>query len=91
MADRHTLEELNNCSREELITIVLMMQGQLDTIDGQLSFFDEAENCCTLSVPEPAAEEVLPFRRNHKKKGRLFSNLLELHVLELNKALMEEK
>ena len=26
MADRHTLEELNNCSREELITIVLMMQ-----------------------------------------------------------------
>ena len=51
MADRHTLEELNNCSREELITIVLMMQGQLDTIDGQLSFFDEAENCCTLSVP----------------------------------------
>ena len=81
MADRHTLEELNNCSREELITIVLMMQGQLDTlnenierlieqvriansyrfgkhtetldsIDGQLSFFDEAESCC---VPEPAA------------------------------------
>ena len=33
MADRHTLEELNNCSREELITIVLMMQGQLDTCD----------------------------------------------------------
>lgn len=28
MADRHTLEELNNCSREELITIVLMMQGR---------------------------------------------------------------
>ena len=98
MADRHTLEELNNCSREELITIVLMMQGQLDTlnenierlieqvriansyrfgkhtetldsIDGQLSFFDEAESCCDLSVPEPAAEEVLPSRRNHRKKG----------------------
>lgn len=33
MADRHTLEELNNCSREELITIVLMMQGQLDTLN----------------------------------------------------------
>ena len=77
-----TLEELNNCSREELITIVLMMQGQLDTlnenierlieqvriansyrfgkhaetldsIDGQLSFFDEAESCCDLSVPPP--------------------------------------
>ena len=33
MADRHTLEELNNCSREELITIVLMMQGQPDTLN----------------------------------------------------------
>ena len=33
MVDRHTLEELNNCSREELITIVLMMQGQLDTLN----------------------------------------------------------
>lgn len=29
MAQKHTLEELNNCSREELITIVLMMQGNL--------------------------------------------------------------
>ena len=94
MADRHTLEELNNCSREELITIVLMMQGQLDTlnenierlieqvriansyrfgkhtetldsIDGQLSFFDEAENCCNLSVPEPAAEEVFYGNTRH--------------------------
>lgn len=104
MADRHTPEELNNCSREELITIVLMMQGQLDTlnedierlieqvriansyrfgkhtetmdsIDGQLSFFDKAENCCNLSVPEPAAEEVLPSRRNHKKKGQRETDL----------------
>ena len=104
MADRHTLEELNNCSREELITIVLMMQGQLDTlnenierlieqvriansyrfgkhtetldsIDGQMSFFDEAESCCDLSVPEPAAEEVLPSRRNHKKKGQRETDL----------------
>ena len=33
MADRHTLEEMNNCSREELITIVLIMQGQLDTLN----------------------------------------------------------
>lgn len=68
MADRHTLEELNNCSREELITIILMMPGQL-------SFFDEAESCCDLSVPEPAAEEVLPSRRNHKKKGQRETDL----------------
>ena len=68
MADRHTLEELNNCSREELIPIILMMPGQL-------SFFDEAESCCDLSVPEPAAEEVLPSRRNHKKKGQRETDL----------------
>ena len=29
MAQKHTLEELNNCSREELITIVIMIQGSL--------------------------------------------------------------
>ena len=33
MAGKHTLEELNQCSREELITMVLMMQGQLDTLN----------------------------------------------------------
>lgn len=99
MAARHTLEELNNCSREELITTVLMMQGQLDAlnenierlieqvriansyrfgkhtetldaIDGQLSFFDEAEGYSDLSAPEPVTEEVLPSRHNHKKKGQ---------------------
>ena len=99
MAGKHTLEELNQCSREELITMVLMMQGQLDTlnenieklieqvriansyrfgkrtetlksIEGQLSFFDEAEALCDLSVPEPEAGEVLPHRKSNKKKGQ---------------------
>ena len=36
MAQKHPLEELNNCSREELITIVLMMQGQLDTLNDNI-------------------------------------------------------
>lgn len=99
MAGKHTLEELNQCSREELITMVLMMQGQLDTlnenieklieqvriansyrfgkrtetlksIEGQLSFFDEAEALCDLSVPEPEAGEVLSHRKSNKKKGQ---------------------
>ena len=99
MAQKHTLEELNNCSREELITIVLMMQGQLDalndnieklieqvriannyrfgkhtetlkSIEGQLSFFDEAEAACDESKKEPSAEEVLPAKRTVKKKGQ---------------------
>lgn len=99
MTNKHTLEELNNCSREELITIVLMMQGQLDalnenieklieqvriannyrfgrqtetlkSIEGQLSFFDEAEASYDESAPEPAAEEVLPAKQSKKKKGQ---------------------
>lgn len=99
MAQKHTLEELNNCSREELITIVLMMQGQLDTlndnieklieqvriannyrfgkhtetlksIEGQLSFFDEAEAACDEPFGEPSAEEVLPAKHRAKKKGQ---------------------
>ena len=104
MANKHTLEELNNCSREELITIVLMMQGQLDAlnenierlieqvrianshrfgrhtetlsaIEGQLSFFDEAESLCDLNIPEPQPEEVLPPKRSPKKKGQRDINL----------------
>lgn len=99
MADKHTLEELNNCSREELITMVLMMQGQLDTlnenieklieqvriansyrfgkhteklnvIDGQLSFFDEADAMYSSSLEEPSAEDILPTRKRPKKKGQ---------------------
>lgn len=99
MANKHTLEELNNLSREELITMVLMMQGQLDalnenieklieqvriansyrfgrhtetlkSIEGQLSFFDEAEAAYDESVSEPVAEEILPARQSRKKKGQ---------------------
>ena len=33
MNTKHTLDELNNCSREELITFVLLMQGQLDVLN----------------------------------------------------------
>ena len=98
MAQKHTLEELNNCSREELITIVLMMQGQLDAlndnieklieqvriannyrfgkhtetlkaIEGQLSFFDEAEAACDESSKEPSAEEVLPAAYSEEKRS----------------------
>ena len=33
MGSKHTLDELNNLSREELITIILGMQGQLDALN----------------------------------------------------------
>lgn len=98
MAGKHTLEELNNLSREELITIILGMQGQLDalnenieklieqvrlanqhrfgrhtetmeSIEGQLSFFDEADALYNPLVQEPDAEDVLP-RKAKKKKAK---------------------
>lgn len=46
MAQKHTLEELNNCSREELITIVLMMQGQLDTLNDNIEKLIEQVRIC---------------------------------------------
>ena len=30
---KHTLEELNNSSREELITMILMMEGQMEQLN----------------------------------------------------------
>ena len=98
MAGKHTLGELNNLSREELITIILGMQGQLDalnenieklieqvrlanqhrfgrhtetikSIEGQLSFFDEADALYNPLVQEPDVEDVLP-RKAKKKKAK---------------------
>lgn len=99
MDTKHTFNELNNCSREELITMVVSMQGQLETlnanittlteqlrvmanarfgkrteklhqIEGQLSFFDEIETVCDLSVPEPSEEEIIPVLKKKKAKGQ---------------------
>lgn len=98
MAGKHTQGELNNLSREELITIILGMQRQLDalnenieklieqvrlanqhrfgrhtetmeSIDGQLSFFDEADALYNPLVQEPDVEDVLP-RKAKKKKAK---------------------
>ena len=109
MDHKHTLTELNNCSREELITMVLSMQGQLDmlnqnieklieqvrlansyrfgkhtetlkSIDGQLSFFDEAEAAYDASVPEPSADEILPTKRSQKKTGKRDLDLKDFPV-----------
>ena len=100
MSQKHTLEELNTLSREELITIVLTMQGRLDTlnenieklieqvrlanqhrfgrstetmksIDGQLSFFDEADALYDAGIAEPEEDEVIPPKpRKKKTKGQ---------------------
>lgn len=109
MDNKYALAELNNCSREELITMVLSMQGQLDmlnqnieklieqvrlanshrfgkhtetlkSIDGQLSFFDEAEAAYDASIPEPSADEILTKKRSQKKKGKRDLDLKDFPV-----------
>jgi hypothetical protein len=47
----------------------------LSSIDGQLSFFDEADATCNESAPEPDPEEVLPPKQSKKKKGQRDLNL----------------
>ena len=105
MGRGYTLDKLNDCSREELITIILTMQGQLDTlnenierlieqvrianqqrfgrhtetmqsIEGQLSFFDEADALYDENAAEPDPEELFPARPKKKKsKGQRNTDL----------------
>lgn len=105
MGKKHTHDELNKCSREELVTMVLAMQDQMETlngnierligqvriansyrfgrhtekleaIDGQLSFFNEADAIYDGTAAEPTAEEVLPPKPRRKKaKGQRETDL----------------
>lgn len=120
MAGKHTLEELNNCSREELIALVLMMQEQLDTlnenieklieqvriansyrfgkhteklnaIEGQLSFFDEADAIYNKSLEEPSAEDILPPKKKPKKKGQRDIDLKDFPEEQISHRLSDEE
>ena len=114
MGKKHTHDELNKYSREELVTMVLAMQNQvdalnenierlieqvriannyrfgrhtekLDAIDGQLSFFNEADTIYDDTAAEPTAEEVLPPKPRRKKtKGQRETDLKDFpeEVLE---------
>lgn len=108
MSQKHTLEELNHLSREELITTVLTMQGQLDTlngnieklieqvrlansyrfgrhseklsvIEGQMSFFDEAEAMYDTDIKEPEVDKVLTAKKK-KAKGQRNLDLKDFPV-----------
>lgn len=107
MSGKHTLDELNQLGREELVTIILTMQGQLDALnenierlieqvrianqhrfgrktetmqsmEGQLSFFNEADALYDKDAREPEADEVLPRKPRRKKaKGQRDTDLKE--------------
>ncbi len=100
MTKKYSRDELNNSSHDELVTVVLLMQEQMElmnknleilseqlrvannarfgkhtetmkSIDGQLSFFDEAEAIYDPEHEEPSIEEVIPEKkRKPKKKGQ---------------------
>ena len=43
---------------------------RLDQIEGQLSFFNEAEGCCDLNAPEPEFDQVVRKVKKKKQKGK---------------------
>ena len=68
MDHKHTLTELNNCSREELITMVLSMQGQLDMLNQNIEKLIERKR--------------LNFRYDRKNPRLLFGSrsTLTIHI-----------
>lgn len=104
MSKKYTADELNKCSKQELMIMILSMQGQmdkmnenletlieqirianhqrygrhtekLDAMDGQFSFFNEAEYF-SAEAKEPALDELLPEKtRTPKKKGKRDADL----------------
>lgn len=104
MSKKYTADQLNECSKQELMVVILSMQDQmdkmnenletlieqirianqqrfgrhtekLDTMDGQLSFFNEAEYLSE-EAEEPDLEDILPKKaRTPKKKGKRDTDL----------------
>lgn len=104
MSKKYTTRELNKCSKQELMLVILSQQEQLDkmnanleelieqirianqqrfgrntekldTMDGQLSFFNEAEYLSE-NAEEPDPEDMLPQKlKNKKQKGKRDADL----------------
>lgn len=106
---KHSFKELNNCSKQELITMLMAMEmrvdqlsqdmrdlteqirianqdrygsktEKLDQLDGQLSFFNEAEKLSEDAPDEePDIDDVLPKKQKKKKqKGKREEDLKDL-------------
>ncbi len=121
MNKKHTLKELNSMGHEELVTIILIMRGQLDTlnenieklieqvrianqhcfgrktetmqsIEGQLSFFDEADALYDKDAEEPGADEALPSPPAVRKpKGREILTLRSFRKISSRPILFPKK
>lgn len=85
MGSKHTLGELNNLSREELITIILGMQGQLDALNenieklieqvrlaNQQSFGRHTETMASIDIHPFSPHGIVPdVPRPHTCRGAL--------------------
>lgn len=77
LQQQEQLDRLND-NMERLIEQIRIMNSyrfgrkteKLSEIDGQLSFFNEVEECCDLNVPEPEFEVVVRKVKKKKIKGQ---------------------
>ncbi len=94
-------EQINrlNDNMERLIEQIRIMNShrfgqkteKLNEIDGQLSFFDEVENCCDLDADEPELEIVVRKVRRKKQKGQRELDLEGLPEEEISHPLTDEQ
>lgn len=89
MANKHTLEELNNLSRKELITTVLMMQGQLDALNENIEKLIEQVRIANSYRFGRHTETLSPSRDNSrfsmKPRPLMMNLLLSLSRMKLTK------
>ena len=65
---------------------------RLDVIDGQFSFFDEAEACSDPDSEEPSIEQTVKISNRRKKaKGKRDADLKDLPVEEFSHTIAEEQ
>ena len=119
---KHTIEELNNCSKQDLIIMLMAMEvradqlsqdmqelieqlkianqnrfgrktERLDEIDGQMSFFNEAEKLSEDAPDEePDINEVLPKKpKKQKQKGKREADLKDFPEEPVDHKLSDEE
>lgn len=92
------LDRLND-NMERLIEQFSIMQNnrfgrkteRMDQIDGQLSFFNEAEGCCDLTSEEPEIETVVRKVKKNKQKGQRELDLEGLQEEKISHSLTDEQ
>ena len=101
---KYTPEQLNDFSKEQIISLFCTLQDQLDQtnqnldrlidqIAGQMSLFNEAEEYADPDIPEPDADKVLikVIVKKPKQKGKRQEDFKDLPQEEIHHALTDEQ